>query len=55
MLVLIGFVANYLAMQSNGLQYHFVWIAIPFVCFGVRKGENDYYDSDNYNGNGTAH
>ena len=35
------------------------WIAIPFVCttiyFGVRRGENDYYETDNYNGNGTAH
>ena len=35
------------------------WIAIPFVLatvyFGLRKGENDYYDSDDYDGNGTAH
>ena len=35
------------------------WIAIPFVLatihFGLRKGENDYYDSEDYNGNGTAH
>ena len=35
------------------------WIAIPFVLttiyFGMRKGENNYYDSDNYDGNGTAH
>ena len=36
-----------------------LWTAIPFVlstiCFGIRKGENDYYDSDKYDGNGTAH
>ena len=36
-----------------------LWGAIPFVLstiyFGVRKGENVYYDSDNYDGNGTAH
>jgi hypothetical protein len=35
------------------------WISIPFVLatlyFGVRKGENNYYESDNYDGNGTAH
>ena len=28
------------------------WIAIPFVLstvyFGLRKGENDYYDTDKY-------
>ena len=34
-------------------------LAIPFVLatiyFGLRKGENDYYDSDKYDGNGTAH
>ena len=34
-------------------------MAIPFVLatvyFGFRKGENDYYDSDDYDGNGTAH
>ena len=35
------------------------YLAIPFVVstiyFGLRKGENDYYDSDDYDGNGTAH
>ena len=35
------------------------WISIPFVLstvyFGLRKGENNYYDSDKYDGNGTAH
>ena len=34
-------------------------LAIPFVLatlyYGVRKGENNYYDSDDYDGNGTAH
>jgi len=34
-------------------------ICIPFVLstiyFGLRKGENNYYDSDDYDGNGTAH
>tara|TARA_B100000683_G_C12272012_1_gene466166 strand:+ start:212 stop:442 length:231 start_codon:yes stop_codon:yes gene_type:complete len=36
-----------------------VWVAIPFVlvtfCFGFIKGDNDYYDSDAYDGHGTAH
>ena len=36
-----------------------VYISIPFVLttifFGLYKGENIYYDSDDYNGNGTAH
>jgi hypothetical protein len=35
------------------------WISIPFVLstvyFGIKKGENDYYESDKYDGNGTAH
>ena len=34
-------------------------MAIPFVLstiyFGIRKGENNYYETDKYNGNGTAH
>ena len=34
-------------------------LALPFVLstvyFGIRKGENNYYDSDKYDGNGTAH
>ena len=34
-------------------------VAIPFVLttiwFGFYKGENNYYDSDKYDGNGTAH
>tara|TARA_Y100001935_G_scaffold138863_1_gene114865 strand:+ start:943 stop:1173 length:231 start_codon:yes stop_codon:yes gene_type:complete len=36
-----------------------VWISIPFVlvtfCFGFIKGDNDYYDTDAYDGHGTAH
>ena len=32
---------------------------IPFLCatayFGARKGENNYYETDKYKGNGTAH
>ena len=36
-----------------------MWISIPFVFttvyFGMRKGENNYYETDKYNGNGTAH
>ena len=36
-----------------------LWLAPIFVCatitFGRLKGENDYYDSDDYKGNGTAH
>ena len=36
-----------------------MWISIPFVLttvyFGMRKGENNYYETDKYNGNGTAH
>ena len=34
------------------------WISIPFVLctlyFGMRKGENVYYESDKYDGNGCA-
>ena len=34
------------------------WIAIPFVLstiyFGLRKGENNYYETDKYDGNGTG-
>jgi hypothetical protein len=33
--------------------------SLPFVLstiyFGLRKGENIYYESDAYSGNGTAH
>ena len=33
-----------------------LWGAIPFVLstiyFGIRKGENNYYDSDKYDGTG---
>ena len=40
---------------SNALEF----LAIPFVLstiyFGVRRGENDYYETDKYDGNGTAH
>jgi nitrogen fixation-related uncharacterized protein len=36
-----------------------LWISIPFVVvtliFGFYKGENVYYESDLYDGNGTAH
>jgi len=36
-----------------------LWISIPFVlitlCFGFIKGDNVYYESDAYDGNGTAH
>ena len=35
------------------------WVAIPFVLstiyFAFHKGENVYYESDAYDGNGTAH
>ena len=34
------------------------WVAIPFVLstvyFGIRKGENNYYETDKYDGNGTG-
>lgn len=36
-----------------------LWTAIPLVLstiyFGLRKGENNYYETDKYDGNGTAH
>jgi hypothetical protein len=36
-----------------------LWVAPIFVLatiyFGVRKGENNYYESDKYDGNGCAH
>ena len=35
------------------------WVSIPFVLstiyFAFYKGENVYYESDAYDGNGTAH
>lgn len=41
------------------LKIALLWISIPFVIatlvMGFYKGENDYYDSDDYDGNGTAH
>ncbi len=36
-----------------------IWISIPFIVttliFGFVRGENFYYESDAYDGNGTAH
>jgi len=36
-----------------------LWISIPFalltITFGLYKGENFYYESNKYDGNGTAH
>jgi hypothetical protein len=36
-----------------------LWLAPIFVCstiaFGRYKGENNYYETENYKGNGTAH
>jgi len=36
-----------------------IYLALLFVVttivFGLIKGENDYYDSDDYDGNGTSH
>ena len=50
---------KFLDLLKMTLGDFLLWIAIPFVCttiyFGLRRGENDYYETDNYNGNGTAH
>ena len=36
-----------------------LWISIPFVVatifFGIYRGENFYYESSDYDGNGTSH
>lgn len=44
---------------ANLLGNALFWICIPFVLttlfFGFYKGETVYYDSDDYDGNGTAH
>jgi hypothetical protein len=36
-----------------------LWVSIPFVIltitFGLYRGENFYYESNDYDGNGTAH
>ena len=41
------------------LAYVLLFVSIPFVLltitFGIYRGENFYYESDNYDGNGTAH
>ena len=46
---------NEVTMLGNVL----LWVAIPFVLstifFGFFKGETQYYNSDKYKGNGTAH
>jgi hypothetical protein len=45
--------------MENMLGKGLLLLAIPFVistlAFGFYKGENVYYDSDDYDGNGTAH
>ena len=42
-------------MLSNALLYMSVPFVLIMLLFGLYKGENDYYDSDDYDGNGTAH
>ncbi len=41
------------------LAHVLLWTAIPFVCatiaFGRFKGKISYYESEDYDGNGTAH
>ena len=50
---------KFLDLLKMTLGDFLLWIAIPFVLstvyFGIRKGENNYYETDKYNGNGTAH
>tara|TARA_B100001109_G_scaffold252530_1_gene248693 strand:+ start:774 stop:992 length:219 start_codon:yes stop_codon:yes gene_type:complete len=45
--------------QKMILSDALIWISIPFVLttifFALYKGENIYYESDAYDGNGTAH
>ena len=45
--------------MENLLGHALAILAIPFVCatiaFGRFKGDTVYYDSEDYNGNGTAH
>ena len=57
--VLIAKNVKYLDLLKMTLANALTRISIPFVLstvyFGLRKGENDYYDSDDYDGNGTAH
>jgi hypothetical protein len=40
---------------SNVLLWVSPLFVITTVYFGIRKGENNYYDSDKYDGNGCAH
>jgi len=50
---------KYLDLLKMTFANVLLWAAIPFVLstiyFGIRKGENNYYESDDYDGNGTAH
>jgi Na+/H+-dicarboxylate symporter len=50
---------KYLDPLKMTLADALTWISVPFVLstiyFGIRKGENNYYESDDYDGNGTAH
>ena len=55
----LGTAESLMTTKTMTLADALLWICIPFVCatitFGRFKGENDYYDSDDYDGNGTAH
>ena len=44
-------------MIDFGTVLLFAAIIMPFttVFFALFRGENNYYDSDDYDGNGTAH
>ena len=57
--VLIAKNVKYLDLLKMTLANALTWISIPFVLstvyFGIRRGENNYYETDKYNGNGTAH
>ena len=42
-------------MFGNTLAILAISFVLATLYYGVRKGENNYYDSDDYDGNGTAH
>ena len=42
-------------MFGNALAILCIPFVVSTIYFGMKKGENVYYDSDNYDGNGTAH
>ena len=42
-------------MLGNALAIICITFVLYTLYFGLRQGENNYYETDKYDGNGTAH